>query len=205
MLESRQPEIERRRTRGVGVSLPIAKRGHRVQASRGKWSRRSLGSRNRVSPLTRERLMERCRCAVGWVAANQGGTTEGHPLSPLSGRGFLFLSVRWRVTRIARIRKEMRGDSRNSADRESKRVMLWHCRKRYQPGTIEPQLQALWQASGLYHFDPELAGPVYSIDTPPPTVSGHLHLGHVYSYSQTDFMARFCGCAVTLPVFYPMG
>ncbi len=76
--------------------------------------------------------------------------------------------------------------------------------KRYQPSTIEPQLQTLWQASGLYHFDPELAGPVYSIDTPPPTVSGHLHLGHVYSYSQTDFMARFWRMN-GYHIFYPMG
>ncbi len=76
--------------------------------------------------------------------------------------------------------------------------------KRYQPSTIEPQLQTLWQASGLYHFDPEHAGPVYSIDTPPPTVSGHLHLGHVYSYSQTDFMARFWRMN-GYHIFYPMG
>ena len=76
--------------------------------------------------------------------------------------------------------------------------------KRHNPGTTEPQLQALWQAAGIYHFAPEASGPTYSIDTPPPTVSGHLHLGHVYSYSQTDFMARFWrmnGCNV----FYPMG
>jgi valyl-tRNA synthetase len=76
--------------------------------------------------------------------------------------------------------------------------------KRYQPSTIEPQLQTLWQASGIYHFDPGVAGPVYSIDTPPPTVSGHLHLGHVYSYSQTDFMARFWRMN-GYHVFYPMG
>ena len=45
---------------------------------------------------------------------------------------------------------------------------------------------------------------MYSIDTPPPTVSGHLHLGHVYSYSQTDFMARFWRMN-GYHVFYPMG
>ena len=76
--------------------------------------------------------------------------------------------------------------------------------KRYNPNVVELRLQALWQESGIYHFNPETEGPVYSIDTPPPTVSGHLHLGHVYSYSQVDFMARFRrmnGCNV----FYPMG
>jgi valyl-tRNA synthetase len=62
----------------------------------------------------------------------------------------------------------------------------------------------LWQETGTYEFDLGAQGPIYSIDTPPPTVSGHLHLGHVYSYSQTDFVARFWrmnGCNV----FYPMG
>ena len=76
--------------------------------------------------------------------------------------------------------------------------------KRYRPNDVEPRLQALWQESGIYHFDPEAEGAIYSIDTPPPTVSGRLHLGHIYSYSQADFMARFWrmnGC----DVFYPMG
>jgi valyl-tRNA synthetase len=76
--------------------------------------------------------------------------------------------------------------------------------KRYHPDTDEPGLQARWQQSGVYHFEPAAQEPIYSIDTPPPTVSGHLHLGHVYSYSHTDFMARFWrmnGCNV----FYPMG
>ena len=75
--------------------------------------------------------------------------------------------------------------------------------RRYNPQTAEPRLQAFWQASGTYDF-PQAPGPVYAIDTPPPTVSGHLHLGHAYSYSQTDFVARFWrmnGCHV----FYPMG
>lgn len=75
--------------------------------------------------------------------------------------------------------------------------------KRYNPRTAESALRDQWLADGVYHFDPA-AGPIFSIDTPPPTVSGHLHLGHVYSYSQTDFMARFWrmnGRAV----FYPMG
>jgi valyl-tRNA synthetase len=76
--------------------------------------------------------------------------------------------------------------------------------KRYKPNEVEPRLQAGWQEAGVYHFDLQAQGPVYAIDTPPPTVSGHLHLGHVYSYSHADFMARFWrmnGCNV----FYPMG
>ena len=49
-----------------------------------------------------------------------------------------------------------------------------------------------------------ILGRVYSIDTPPPTVSGNLHLGHVYSYSHADFMARFFRMR-GYNVFYPMG
>jgi valyl-tRNA synthetase len=76
--------------------------------------------------------------------------------------------------------------------------------KRYKPNEVEPRLQASWQETSVYHFDPQAEGPVYSIDTPPPTVSGHLHLGHVYSYSHADFLARFWRMN-GYNVFYPMG
>ena len=76
--------------------------------------------------------------------------------------------------------------------------------KRYNPKTAEPALQTQWQADGTYHFDPNSDAPGFSIDTPPPSVSGHLHLGHVYSYSQTDFIARFFRMNGR-NLFYPMG
>jgi valyl-tRNA synthetase len=76
--------------------------------------------------------------------------------------------------------------------------------KRYHPGEDEPALQARWQQSGTYHFASESKEPIYSIDTPPPTVSGHLHLGHVYSFSHTDFLARFWRMN-GYNVYYPMG
>jgi valyl-tRNA synthetase len=76
--------------------------------------------------------------------------------------------------------------------------------KRYNPDEIEPRLCATWQALGVYQFSPGKAGPVYSIDTPPATVSGFLHLGHVYSYSHPDFVARFWRMR-GYNVFYPMG
>ncbi len=75
---------------------------------------------------------------------------------------------------------------------------------KYSPSKTEPALQQAWQDQGIYQFEPGSNRPVYSIDTPPPTVSGYLHLGHAYSYSHPDFMARFFrmnGCNV----FYPMG
>jgi valyl-tRNA synthetase len=77
-------------------------------------------------------------------------------------------------------------------------------RKRYRPQTAEPAWQQVWQEEGVNRFDPGSAQPVYSIDTPPPTVSGNLHLGHVYSYSQTDFVARFWRMR-GYNVYYPMG
>jgi valyl-tRNA synthetase len=76
--------------------------------------------------------------------------------------------------------------------------------KHYDPQTIEPQMQALWRERGIYDFAADGERPVYAIDTPPPTVSGNLHLGHVYSYSHTDFLARFWRMH-GYDVFYPMG
>lgn len=76
--------------------------------------------------------------------------------------------------------------------------------RRYDSGTAEPRLAARWEDEGLYRFDRESEAPVYSIDTPPPTASGVLHLGHVYSYSQADFFARFHRMNGA-NVYYPMG
>jgi valyl-tRNA synthetase len=76
--------------------------------------------------------------------------------------------------------------------------------KRYNPRTAEPELQAWWKEQGVYRFPPRSDAPVYSIDTPPATVSGHLHMGHAYSFTQTDFYARFWRMSGH-NVFYPMG
>ena len=70
---------------------------------------------------------------------------------------------------------------------------------------LEAKWDAEWEASGIYRFDTSRPRPeVFSIDTPPPTVSGSLHVGHVFSYTHTDIIARYrrmTGQAV----FYPMG
>lgn len=49
-----------------------------------------------------------------------------------------------------------------------------------------------WEQSGVYRFDESATREqIYSIDTPPPTASGSLHVGHVFSYTHTDVVARF--------------
>jgi len=62
-----------------------------------------------------------------------------------------------------------------------------------------------WEESGVYRFArvPDRSS-VYSIDTPPPTVSGSLHVGHVFSFTHTDLIARFQRMRGKA-VFYPMG
>ncbi|MFJ2782400.1 MULTISPECIES: valine--tRNA ligase [unclassified Kitasatospora] len=81
------------------------------------------------------------------------------------------------------------------------------------PGTPDkPTLDGLetkwawtWDEQGVYRFDRTATREqVYSIDTPPPTVSGSLHVGHVFSYTQTDTIARFQRMRGK-NVFYPMG
>lgn len=70
---------------------------------------------------------------------------------------------------------------------------------------LEAALNERWRAEGTYTFNPETSrGDVYSIDTPPPTASGSLHVGHVFSYTQTDVLARYQRMTGK-NVFYPMG
>ncbi|MFM9273556.1 valine--tRNA ligase [Pseudarthrobacter sp. NKDBFgelt] len=70
---------------------------------------------------------------------------------------------------------------------------------------LEAALTQRWLADGTYKFDRETTrDQVYSIDTPPPTASGSLHVGHMFSYTQTDVLARYQRMTGK-NVFYPMG
>jgi valyl-tRNA synthetase len=70
---------------------------------------------------------------------------------------------------------------------------------------LETKWQQRWDADGTYKFDSSKGrNEIYSIDTPPPTVSGSLHIGHVFSYTHTDVIARFQRMS-GMEVFYPMG
>jgi valyl-tRNA synthetase len=70
---------------------------------------------------------------------------------------------------------------------------------------LEEKWTAAWDANQVYRFDrTRQRAEVFSIDTPPPTVSGSLHVGHVFSFTHTDVIARFQRM-LGKAVFYPMG
>ncbi len=70
---------------------------------------------------------------------------------------------------------------------------------------LEAKWAAVWEEQGTYRFDrTKTRDEVFSIDTPPPTVSGSLHPGHLFSYTHTDLVARYQRMRGK-EVFYPMG
>jgi valyl-tRNA synthetase len=75
----------------------------------------------------------------------------------------------------------------------------------YDAKTREAHWQKQWEESGVYAFlNDKPKAETYVIDTPPPTVSGVLHMGHIFSYTQADFIARYKRMR-GFDVFYPMG
>ncbi len=77
--------------------------------------------------------------------------------------------------------------------------------KHFDSQLAEQRLDALWQTEGLYHYDPTRPREeTFVVDTPPPTVSGSLHVGHVFSYTHPDLIARYKRMR-GVNVFYPMG
>ncbi len=76
--------------------------------------------------------------------------------------------------------------------------------ERYDPKVEEPKWLAYWEKEKIFAFDPEAKGQVYSIDTPPPTVSGKMHIGHAFSYAQQDIIARYKKLR-GFNIFYPFG
>jgi valyl-tRNA synthetase len=75
---------------------------------------------------------------------------------------------------------------------------------RYDPSQVEKKWQVTWYQNGHYRFDENSSKPTYSIDTPPPTVSGRLHIGHVFSYTHTEIMSRYKRMR-GFNVYYPFG
>lgn len=75
---------------------------------------------------------------------------------------------------------------------------------KYDHKQVEQRLRAYWEKEDIYRFDTNSKKRVYSVDTPPPTVSGEMHMGHAFSYSQQDFIVRYRRMA-GYNVFYPFG
>jgi valyl-tRNA synthetase len=76
--------------------------------------------------------------------------------------------------------------------------------KKYDSSHSEQKLTSKWSENDIYKFNKDSKKPLFSIDTPPPTVSGSLHIGHIFSYTQTDILARFKRMS-GYNVFYPFG
>lgn len=74
---------------------------------------------------------------------------------------------------------------------------------KYNPQEVESRIRSFWEKNKIYKFDNKRKGKIYSIDTPPPTVSGQMHIGHAFSYAQEDFIVRFK--RMNGNVFYPFG
>jgi valyl-tRNA synthetase len=77
--------------------------------------------------------------------------------------------------------------------------------KHFEAQDVETRWDAAWQRDGLYHYDPERPREeTFVVDTPPPTASGSLHIGHVFSYTQADVVVRYKRMT-GMNIFYPMG
>ena len=77
--------------------------------------------------------------------------------------------------------------------------------KHYNIFESEKKWQKLWQEKKIYAWNPEASREdSFVVDTPPPTVSGQLHMGHIFSYTQADFIVRFQRM-MGKNIFYPIG
>lgn len=70
--------------------------------------------------------------------------------------------------------------------------------------SVEAKILKFWEDEKIYSFDVKSKKEIFSIDTPPPTVSGKMHIGHAFSYAQQDFIARYKRMR-GFNVFYPFG
>jgi valyl-tRNA synthetase len=77
--------------------------------------------------------------------------------------------------------------------------------KHFDAAEAEKRWDARWQDLGVYHYDPSRPREeTWVVDTPPPTTSGSLHVGHVFSFTQTDFITRYQRMRGK-SIYYPMG
>src|SRR5437868_3423998 len=75
----------------------------------------------------------------------------------------------------------------------------------FQSEEVEQRWAARWEADGIYKYDPSRSRQeTFVVDTPPPTVSGSLHMGHVFSFTHADILVRYQRMKGK-NIFYPMG
>jgi len=77
-------------------------------------------------------------------------------------------------------------------------------RKKYNFIIKEKIWQKFWEKEKIYKFDPKKGGRIFSVDTPPPTISGKMHIGHAFSYTHQDIIVRYHRM-MGENVFYPFG
>lgn len=68
----------------------------------------------------------------------------------------------------------------------------------------EKEIQEFWEKEEIFKFNPEKKGKIYSVDTPPPTMSGRMHIGHAFSFTQQDIIVRFKRMMGN-NIFFPFG
>ncbi len=77
--------------------------------------------------------------------------------------------------------------------------------KQYDYLNVEKKWRKFWEKEKIFHFSDKSESPLYAVDTPPPYVSAdHLHIGHIMSYAQAEFIVRYKRMR-GFNVFYPMG
>ncbi len=76
--------------------------------------------------------------------------------------------------------------------------------KNYDYCQTEKEMQGFWKENEIYAFEENSNREIFSIDTPPPTVSGNLHIGHIFSYTQAEMIARYKRMQ-GYNVYYPFG
>ena len=75
--------------------------------------------------------------------------------------------------------------------------------EQYNAKEAEKRLKEFWEKEEIYKFNSKTKKKIFSVDTPPPTVSGKMHIGHAFSYAQQDFIIRFQRM-LGKNVFYPL-
>jgi valyl-tRNA synthetase len=90
-------------------------------------------------------------------------------------------------------------------DRAAVRENIMELPKKFDPKEVESRWQKDWEEKSTYAWDPTRSREeTFAVDTPPPTVSGSLHVGHLFSYSHQDFIVRFQRMRGK-NIFFPIG